>query len=466
MVRQPTVPAHLLCLLVLCLFTLAHNSAAEASDSPQPVDEKELNSPNEMPDRVLLSWNSDPAHSQAMTWRTSTSVSRAFAEVAVAADDPFFVRNAVRTTATTTAHQGDLETVHYHSVSLTGLSPDTLYVYRVGDGVNWTAWTHFRTASDGPQPFTFIYFGDAQNDVKSHWSRVLREAFSDAPRARFMLHAGDLINRGNRDTEWGEWCAAGGWVNGMIPVIAIPGNHEYDINRTVPLPPTRSEQKKLPRSLASRWQARFEFPDNGPDAFRATLNETAYYLDYQGVRLVAMNSMEDFDIQAKWLRSVLADNPNRWTIVTHHHPVYSVSEGRNNPELQAAWQPIYDEFNVDLVLQGHDHSYGRTGFRRWAPNAPANRSYRDVESGTVYVVSVSGPKLYEAGDSPFVRRAEDTQLYQIISIDQDQLVYRAKTATGEDYDGFTLIRSDGKPNRLIEQVPDTPERKRQPRPGS
>ena len=53
-----------------------------------------------------------------------------------------------------------------------------------------------------------------------------------------------------------------------------------------PLPKTRAEQKKLPRSLATRWQARFEFPDNGPPEFKQSLGETAWFLDYQGVRLV------------------------------------------------------------------------------------------------------------------------------------------------------------------------------------
>ena len=49
--------------------------------------------------------------------------------------------------------------------------------------MNWSEWVHARTASDKPEPFSFIYFGDAQNDVKSLWSRVIRGAYSDAPKA-------------------------------------------------------------------------------------------------------------------------------------------------------------------------------------------------------------------------------------------------------------------------------------------
>ena len=146
--------------------------------------------------------------------------------------------------------------------------------------------------------------------------------------------------------------------------------------------------------------------------------------------------------------------------MTHHHPVYSVSKGRDNPELRDAWQPIYDKYQVDLVLQGHDHSYGRTGLRRHSTNVPTGTTFRSEDAGTVYVVSVSGPKMYRAGDAQFVRRADNTQLYQIITVDQDRLIYRARTATGRPYDGFTLVKQEGQHNQLIEQVPPTPERRK------
>ncbi len=58
------------------------------------------------------------------------------------------------------------------------------------------------------------------------WSRVIREAYSDAPKAAFLLHAGDLINTAEADAEWGEWFGAGSWINAMMPNIAVPGNHE------------------------------------------------------------------------------------------------------------------------------------------------------------------------------------------------------------------------------------------------
>lgn len=408
-----------------------------------------------IPERILLGWKGDPATTAAVTWRTDTSVQQAYAQITRAEDGPHFVpkAKASQVDATTTLVKTDLGDRHYHAVHFEDLTPNSLYVYRVGDRTNWSAWIHFRTASSTPEPFSFVYFGDAQNSLKPHWSRVFRQAFTDAPRARFMLHAGDLVNRGNRDAEWGEWCDAGGWVNSMIPTIAIPGNHEYDINRVDPPP---EEVDKDIRRLCRRWRARFEFPENGPP----DLLETCYYLDVQGVRIVGLNSMEDFDKQAQWLDGILKNNPNRWTIVTHHHPVYSASVRRDNPEIREAWQPIYDKYRVDLVIAGHDHSYGRTGLLTHQDNVATGLRTRCEKGGTVYVVSVSGPKMYGRNDFAFVRRAEDTQLYQLISIDGDELGYVARTATGILYDAFTLCKQPGEINKLENQIPDTPEIRR------
>jgi hypothetical protein len=92
---------------------------------------------------------------------------------------------------------------------------------------------------------------------------------------------------------------------------------------------------------------------------------------------------------------------------------------------------------------------------------PTGVSRRDDGGGTVYVVSVSGPKMYELNKGDWMlRSAEDTQLYQVISIDGDLLRYEARTAVGDLYDAFDLKKSAGRPNELVERVPATPERHR------
>ena len=39
-------------------------------------------------------------------------------------------------------------------------------------------------------PTKFVYFGDAQNDILAHWSRVIRMAYQTAGDATFAIHAG------------------------------------------------------------------------------------------------------------------------------------------------------------------------------------------------------------------------------------------------------------------------------------
>jgi len=402
-----------------------------ASQDDRKVPEKVDHRPTPIPDRVILTWAGDPATTQTVTWRTDATVAKAGAEIAEAEDGPAFVKNARQTPAVTEPFESDLNMAHYHSATFNGLKPDTQYVYRVGDGANWSEWNQFRTAAAGPAPLEFIYVGDAQNNIWDLWSRVIRQGYTEAPKTRFIIHAGDLVNRAHRDAEWGEWHRAAGWINRSIPSVPTPGNHEYGSRR-----------------LAPHWRPQYTLPENGlPD-----LPETNYYYDIQGVRLVVLNSNVQREQQGEWLDKLLANNPNQWTVLTFHHPIFSSSRGRDNKELRELWQPVFDKHRVDLVMTGHDHSYART-------NLVAGSNVQSGKAGTVYVVSVSGPKMYKLERNARMRRAaQDTQLFQVVRINGDKLVYESRTARGILYDSFELQKRRGQANRLIDRVPPTPER--------
>jgi hypothetical protein len=442
-----------ICWAAIPLTIFAHDDGREHEHLPAAADLKEVYKPTLLPDRIVLTWTGDPSTTQAVTWRTSTEVTEAFAEITEAGHGPEIVENAIRVDAVFQSLRTDLSTAHYHTVEFQGLTPSTKYAYRVGDGVNFSEWFHFNTASDRPEPFSFIYFGDTQNNVRSMWSRVLREAYGDAPDAAFLLHAGDLVNVAESDAEWGEWFGAGQWINAMVPSVPVPGNHEL---------------AKLPDGtfcVSHHWRLMFALPENGPRG----LEESCYTLVYQGVRIIAMNSNRQLEEQATWLDRVLAENDCEWVVCTFHHPMHSTGKDRDNSRLRSHWKPILNKHRVDLVLQGHDHTYGRTGLQTpgtgppAVANVPTGKAHADEHTGTIYVVSVSGPKMYDLQPHPFMRRvAEGTQLYQIITIDGRELRYEARTARGELYDAFTLRKREGKPNELIEQIPDTPERRRAP----
>ncbi|HVJ83763.1 MAG TPA: metallophosphoesterase family protein [Planctomycetia bacterium] len=419
----------------------------DAKAGPAKVTPKAAHRPSPLPDRIVLTWSGDPATTQAVTWRTDVVINEAFAEIAVAGPDSSFKKDSRRVLAVTTPLDSDLGLAHYHSAEFANLVPDTTYVYRVGDGVNWSEWFQFTTAKDKPAPFSFIYFGDAQNDLKEHWSRVIRQAHRDAPKASFMLHAGDLINRANSDADWGEWFGAGGWLHGTLPSIPVTGNHEY----------FKLQKTDKQAFLSRHWKPQFTLPAHGP----AGLEETVYRVDYQGVRFLCLNSNERHEEQTPWLEAQLKDNPCRWTIASFHHPMHSSARGRDNLKLRQLWQPLFDKYRVDLALTGHDHTYARSGLME-SDNVPTGAAAR-APGGTVYVVSVSGPKMYRLDREDFMRRAgEDVQLYQIISINGDKLEYEARTAVGVLYDGFTLTKKPGAANELVDRIPATPERRKPP----
>lgn len=407
--------------------------------------------PSKTPDRVIANLTEDPARSLAVNWRTEQQVDQGVVEIAPATDGPEFLLGAVRRIK---AESEPIENMNrreplvmatYHSAVVTGLQPKTTYAYRVGSGAEdngyWSEWYQYTTASANPdEPFSFLYFGDAQTNLKSMWSRVIRHSYKQFPEVNFMLHAGDLINDRDSNVEWGEWFYAGNFIHAMVPSIMTPGNHEY-----------RNGQ------LTSLWRPQFALPENGPIE---ELKETCYAIDYQNLKLISIDA-EAFDespeariAQVAWLDSVLRTNTRKWTAITMHYPIYSTVEGRDNTELREALEPLIDKYRVDLVLQGHDHTYAR-GYV--ANKGKGLTKVNDV--GTIYAVSVSGPKMYESENQEWmVRRGEYTQLFQIITVTKDRITYGSYTPLGNLYDAFELVKRDNGKKKLINKVPGTPMR--------
>ena len=162
------------------------------------------------------------------------------------------------------------------------------------------------------------------------------------------------------------------------------------------------------------------------------------------------------DEQTQWLEEVLKDNPNNWTVATFHHPIFSASRGRDNSTLRLLWKPIFDKYKIDIVLQGHDHTYTRGRVQPYEQNLLSGQNVKDA-TGTVYVVSVSGGKMYkvkpgwEQYEALRDRIGNNKQLFQVISIDGDKLSYKSYTAIGELFDAFDLVKNSNGVNTFIER---------------
>jgi hypothetical protein len=442
--RQPSAGTGARCGLLALAFAAAaagHDSEAPEGNTLVPPAQV-VYAPGALPDRVLLLPGADAAREVAVTWRTGDGDVRPLLEIGPASDGPALADAARRHAGSSTDLVTGNGRARHHVVRLRQLRPDTLYVYRVRGLGTWSEWFQFRTAPapQSSRPWSFIYVGDAQNRIRSQVARVVRQAWGDAPRARLLVHAGDLVNSrdGSHDDEWGEWFHAGGFPLAMIPSLPAAGNHEY----------VKSADGAY-AGLGPHWSAHVAVPANGVEG----LESTTYFTDLGGVRFVVVDTLSALEdgtapAQARWLERVLPDHGQRWTVVVQHHPMHSLSQGRDNPLLREHWQPLYERHGVDLVLQGHDHAYGRGG------NLGSGTRARDPGHGTAYVVSVAGPKQYlvdAAARAGADRAAEDTQLYQLVQVETGRLRYQARTAAGHLYDAFDLERRADGGVQLVER---------------
>lgn len=387
------------------------------------------------PERIVLTLTENPTTSVAVTWRTPASEKESFCEFQKAGSGRINQAESISLKAQTSTVKYDWGTdgqleVNQHSCVVKNLVPGTKYIYRVGSSNGWSEWFQIQMPGENAGQFSFVYFGDPQVDLRSQWSRVIREAYRNVPECSFMVYGGDIINRAGRDDEYEQLFDAASFIFPTVPQLMTPGNHDY-----------------RDRVIDPHWNLQFTFPQNGP----SRLKGSCYFVDYQNLRLISIDSaagdeLEDengyeMTAQKAWLDSLLRTNTKKWVIVTTHLPFYSTKDTRDNPQLRKHFQPILEKYKVDLVLTGHDHSYGRGR----ASDNPK------IDPSVVYVVSVSGPKIYPVGEKSWMQFKGDGRfLYQRITVSENTLNYQSVTVYGEVFDSFQLKKKTPGQSRFKE----------------
>lgn len=373
------------------------------------------------PDHLQLTWQDDPRTGVTVQWRTDETVQDSILWLAPRGDDGAGRILRAEAAALTSRQVVNDPDIRLHRVRLDDLTPATDYEYAVSadNGQTWTRRRPFRTAAEaGAEPYSFIYLGDPQNGLDA-WGDLIRQSDSRFPEARFYMIAGDLIDHGNERDNWDQFFHEGSTVFDRTPVVPAIGNHDSHGGH-----PTL-------------YLRQFALPDNGAE----TLDPgRTYHVTYQDLLVVVMDSNYDLvepELQVEWLDRVLGESDARWKVVIYHHPFYASRPGRDNHPLRDNWGPIFDRHNVDIAFQGHDHAYMRTVPMR------GHRPAADGEHGTVYLVAVSGTKMYEQELPDFAAfGAVNTRTYQIIEVDPvaGTLAYRAVDADGSVIDSFDLSR--------------------------
>jgi hypothetical protein len=158
-----------------------------------------------------------------------------------------------------------------------------------------------------------------------------------------------------------------------------------------------------------------------------------WYVEQVGpIRIVALDSEHaDDPAQRRWLEQVLAlpPPPGTWTIAVMHHPAYSAGHHGSTVDVQENWVPLFTEYDVPLVLAGHDHDYQRSVSL----------------DGVTYIVSGAGAKLRPTGAEDFTEVSASVLHYLDLLVYPRRIVGRAIDHSGRLVDLFTLHRQPPDP---------------------
>lgn len=264
-----------------------------------------------------------------------------------------------------------------HTAVLTGLKPETGYYYQVvvkehgGERELAPGYSSFQTASLPETPFAFAVIADTQGNPEVN-GRLAQHAW--ALRPNFTIIPGDLVDDGLKKNQWvQEFFASMNPLFSRVAFYPVLGNHERNADhyyRYMELPPP----------------------------------EYYYSFEYGNAKFFMIDSNKKVDPQSEqylWLEKELLDLKQRrdsgesktlWTFVSYHHPSYSSDEDDygNLWKGKSTWgdlriRPLcelFDKYGVDIVWNGHIHSYERT----W----PVRAGKVAQENAPVYMITGGG----------------------------------------------------------------------------
>jgi hypothetical protein len=251
-----------------------------------------------------------------------------------------------------------------HIMTLSGLDPETDYVYQVDLGGPTPFETYvqstFKTAPyrGSLKPTRVWVIGDAgtatvnQLAVRDAW-----EQWHGNRDADLWLMLGDNAYEGGTDAEY------------QTAVFDVYGSL---LSRRV-VWPTRGNHDVVYAGANNDYYDIFTLPTLGECGGLASGSEAYYSFDYANIHFVCLDSegsnrTRGFPMM-RWLESDLAATNQQWVIAYWHHPPYTkgshdsddpLDSGGRMMDMRQVALGIMDSAGVDLVLNGHSHSYERS----------------------------------------------------------------------------------------------------------
>ena len=336
--------------------------------------------------------------------------------------------------ATDKAFTDDGSTTYIHEATLTGLTPNTKYEYRVGYGTDRRSdWYRLETA--GASVYDVLIYPDSQSGDYSQWEEIVKSSALRNPRTALYISMGDLVDNGEHAYQWRTWLNSIKPLSANVPLATTLGNHEMY---------TLDWKMREPYAYLNY----FAVPPNGNEIF----NRRYYSYDFGDVHYVVLDTQlyesnhEDnhdthhpdlYDVQIQWLRQDLAANIKKWTVVLMHRDPFQYAFDRPGAsrdvgfnEEGVLFMPIFDEFNVDLVLSAHLHSYRNRGHVR---------NFDRDSSGPLYILTgIAGdarrPKWKEHPLDVYVAPDRDKNNYMTMTVTPSKLIVKAFLPDGTQLD--------------------------------
>jgi hypothetical protein len=302
---------------------------------------------------------------------------------------------------------------YWHSATITGLTPDTTYNYKIYTaGHDLTPWPEvtFTTAPEFPQ-FTFAVLGDGRPDDRSSPpSQAALDVAAQMNQHSFdlALHTGDIVHSGGvcsgEDSSWNQYIRAyfdlyRESISGT-PFYPSIGNHELSGGGC------------------------------GYQGYTDVFAEEAYYsFDWGNAHFVALDTNQSYrpgSPQYEWLVSDLQTN-SPWKFVFFHHPAYSSGSHGSTREVQTHLVPVFEAYGVDVVFNGHDHLYERT--------CPI-LSGACGEGVVYYVTGGAGAPLYSGSGEWFTAVSSSTHHFLKVEVDDCRL--RVDAVDGVVFDSYEI----------------------------
>ncbi|MEG2175088.1 MAG: metallophosphoesterase family protein, partial [Oscillospiraceae bacterium] len=301
------------------------------------------------------------------------------------------------------------EPVYCYTATLNNLLANTQYAYRISSLSNSKCSnTFYFETQELAGRFSFLFVGDPQlgaNRLKSDlvgWDTALSVGESIRPNTAFILSGGDQVNSFERSDVLEEYYAFRmPQTLKRIPIATTQGNHEAD---------------------ADLYDLQFKrLHENGVQDS---------YFTYNKVLFIHLNSNDNnYWEHRTFLQEAIAKTVPRWIIVNTHHSIFSVGPHASDEKVVEArmeFSKLFSEFNVDLVLSGHDHLYTRSYLMN-GQTSTAKDGGQKLFGETQYLAggSSSGSKYYQqtVGNPPYAAISIQEEMPSISSIEisEDEL---------------------------------------------